>query len=311
MNQENQKPKGKLDAAISEWLDGLSCMDSSKNTYIRVLRSWNKWLMNNKHYNAMGATRFDVHEFRDSLIKTKEPHTVCHYLSVLRMFYRFLSINYGKTDIMSGIRGVKRQKYGHKQTLSDERLIKLFGSIDRTTEIGCRDYLVLMLMVRAGLRRMEISLLDAGDMVMMEGTASLRLQRKGHITKDSMIPIADDVRDAILDYEKWRKPKKGEPLILTNYNRNAPGRIGPEGISEIAKRRMTKAGIIGDGLSAHSLRHTFGCMLVDAGTPMDEVQALMGHSSIDATMIYVRMAADRKLFRNNPANRFRLPVKPM
>lgn len=296
--------RGKLDRVVDEWLDGLTCLDGSKGTYIRVLRSWNRWLIVNKHYNAMGATRVDCVAYRSWLINSKRsPHTICSYLSILRMFYKFLYLRGDKADITSGIRGVKRQRYYNKRPLTDAQVSILLGSIDLSTAIGRRDRLILALMVRAGLRSCEVSRLDVGDLTTIAGTASLKLQRKGHTAKDLTIPIADDVMCAIDDYLSTRKALHSEPMIISyGPHGREPRRIHPNDIERIVTGRMADCGITGDGISSHSLRHTFGCMLVDAGVPMDQVQMLMGHNSIDATMVYVKMAADRKLYVTNPAN---------
>lgn len=303
--------KGKLDRLVEDWLGSMTCLDASKGTYVRVLKSWNRWMILNKHYNAMGATRNDVNDYRSWMISSgKSSHTICNYLCILRMFYRYLYQRGEKPDIISGIRGVKRQKYFNKRPLTNTQVEDLFGCIDVSTEIGMRDRLILMLMVGAGLRCCEVARLDSDDIITISGTASLRLQRKGHLSKDLYIPISDAVRDALSDYLALRHPAKGEPMIIT-YNRRLRDkkRIRVADVEMVAAQRMAAAGIRGDGLSAHSLRHTFGCMLVDEGTPMNEVQMLMGHNSIDATMIYVKMAAERELYAKNPANRIKIPRK--
>ena len=236
-----ERKRGKLDRMADEWLSGLTCSEASKATYLRTLRVWNNWLLINKHNNALGATRADVLDFRSFLISSKKsPHTVCSYLSIVRMFHKFLYLRGDKLNIASDIRGVKRQKYYNKRPLTDDQVVSMLGCIDVSTAIGRRDYMILMLMVRAGLH---------GDIV----------------------------------------------------------RMSVQDIERIAAKRMKAAGVTGEGISAHSLRHTFGCQLVSAGVPINQVQSLMGHNSIDATMIYVKMAADRKLFADNPANCVKLP----
>lgn len=305
---------GKLDRLVSEWLSGLTCLDASKTTYIRVIRSWNSWLMLNKHYNAMGATRGDALEFRQDLVSGgKSPHTVCMYMSVLRMFHKFLYLHGDRPNITDGLRGIKRNKYFNKKPLSDSQVADLFGSLDISTEIGKRDRLILTLMVMAGLRCCEVSRINIGDYNMSRTGQVLRLQRKGHTSKDTEIPVNDEVRDAMSDYLAVRHGGKSSPLFIS-YNRTErknrnERRLTPFVVEDIARRRMKAAGIYGQGYSAHSLRHTFGCMLVDKGVPMNQIQALMGHNSIDATMIYVKTAADRELFSRNPANLLKIPRK--
>lgn len=308
-----QEGIGKLDRIVSQWMSDMDCMDQSKAVYYRTLLVWNRWMITERHYNVMGATRSDIEAYRDWLIRSgKSPHTICNYLAVVRMFCRYLHRTGAKSeDISSGIRGVKRRKFFNKRPLTDDQVVDLFGCLDLSTKAGIRDRLILSLMVRAGLRCCEVSRIDVGDFITVSGTPALRLQRKGHITKDMTIPVADDVMDALHDYLPVRQPRAGEPL-LTSYHRRLHGsvyRINADTVKNIVMRRLRRAGISGDGISAHSLRHTFGCMMVSAGVPLDQVQVLMGHNSIDSTAIYVKMAADRELFANNPANRVKIGRK--
>ena len=303
---------GKLDQLVKEWLSGLTCLDASKDTYIRVLRSWNRWLIRNKHYNAMGATRTDALDYRQYLTSEgKSPHTVCMYMSVLRMFHKYLYIRGDRPNITDGLLGVKRNKFFNKKPLTHSQVADLFGSMDLSTDVGKRDRLILTLMVMAGLRCCEVSRIDIGDYSESGTGPVLRLQRKGHTSKDTEIPVNDEVRAAMADYMTVRHGSKSSPLFISynaveRKNRNER-RLTQFVVEDIARRRMKAAGIYGKGISAHSLRHTFGCMLVDEGVPMSQIQALMGHNSSDATMIYVKTAADRQLFTDNPANRLKIP----
>lgn len=256
----------------------------------------------------MGATRSDVLEFRKWLEDSKRsPYTICCYISILRMFYRYLYIDGPKCNIMDGIRGVKRQKFNNKRPLMNDQVKTLLGSIDVSTGIGSRDMLILVLMIFAGLRSCEVARLDVQDFTATSNGATLKLQRKGHTTKDRIIPVADNVRDAIRDYLSTRKASGDEPMIISHNRRcREPKRMSPTDIEHIVTGRMKEAGVNGDRISPHSLRHTFGCMLIEADVPIDQVQTLMGHNSIDATTIYVHMAAERKLFSDNPANKIKI-----
>lgn len=312
MNLEQKTSR--LDRLRNDWLASLTCLDASKSTYRSVIKSWNRWLLLNKHYNAMGATRFDANDYRQYLISDgKSAHTICTYMSVLRMFYKYLYLHGVGPNIADGLRGVKRNRYYNKKPLSDSQVANLFGSLDVATDIGKRDRLILTLMVMAGLRCCEISRLDVGDYHESGTGPVLRLQRKGHTAKDTEIPVNDEVKEAMSEYMTVRRGSKASPLLVS-YNRievknRNERRLSPVVVEDIARRRMKAAGVYGRGLTAHSLRHTFGCMLVDKGVPMNQIQTLMGHNSSDATMIYVKVAADRELFAHNPANLLKIPRK--
>lgn len=294
-----------LDDALNKWLGQMSCSANSRETYSRAFISFNKWLHRNKHYSAMGATVEDLRQYREYLIETKSPYTVCSYIVTLRLFYRFLVENGIKTDNPARyLKGVKRNRYYNKLPLSDSQAKKLLCSVDTSTEKGKRDRLLLLLMLHAGLRCCEVAKMKVEDITEVQGVQSIRIQRKGHSTKDETIPIKKDIVAALDDYanarSRWWNPN--DPVIISyQKKRGREGQLSAHAIERIVTRLLRKAGFEDDRITPHSLRHTFACMLVEKGVEIRKIQRLMGHVSSQITEIYTKMQDERKIFEDNPA----------
>ena len=296
-----------LDDYANRWLSQMNCSDNSRATYRRALLSFNRWMLINKHYNAMGATADDLNDYRKYLLKEKSPYTICGYIVVIRMFYRFLYESGVKEyNPAAYLKGVRRNRYYNKLPLSDEQSRALLDSVDTNTEKGKRDRVILLLMLHAGLRCCEVARMEVGDIIEVSGTPSVKIQRKGHTAKDEIIPLRRDIVAALDDYAAARRWKPNEPVIISYQTKHRDRNQRPEpltahAIERITARLLTAAGIKDDKITAHSLRHTFACMLVEKGVEMHKIQRLMGHISSQITAIYTKMQDERAIFKDNPA----------
>ena len=296
-----------LDDYIHRWLNQMNCSDSSRATYCRALGAFNRWMHINKRYNAMGATVDDLNDYRKYLLKEKSPYTTCSYIVAIRMFYRFLyESGIKEKNPAARLKGVKRNRYYNKLPLSDEQSRALLESVDTTTEKGKRDRVILLLMLHAGLRCCEVARMEAGDIIEVGGTRSVKLQRKGHTAKDEIIPLRRDIVAALEDYAAARKWKPNEPVIISyqskGRDRNQPPKpLTAHAVERITTKLLIAAGIKDEKITTHSLRHTFACMLVEKGVEMHKIQRLMGHISSQITAIYTKMQDERAIFKENPA----------
>lgn len=292
---------------IHLWLNQMNCSESSRATYRRAISSFNRWMYVNKNYNAMGATADDLNDYKRHLMKERSPYTVCSYVVAIRMFYRFLyEKGFKDKNPAATLKGMKRNRYYNKLPLSDEQSRALLDSIDSSTEKGKRDRVIILLMLHAGLRCCEVARMEAGDIIEVAGTRSVKLQRKGHTAKDEIIPLRRDIVAALDEYAAARQWKPNEPVIISYQSKRRDRDTTPEPLTAHAVERITAkllaaAGIEGDRITPHSLRHTFACMLVEKGVEMHKIQRLMGHVSSQITAIYTKMQDERTIFKENPA----------
>lgn len=300
---------GPLTSLLEEWLSSEPRCEGTKNVYRCIIRIYNDYIVRNTHaQNALGATKQDVVEFKRRLDSMHlSDNTVSSYITVVRMFHRYACAS-GRmsSDITLGIKCKSPIKTHRKKPLTDLQARTLMQSIDRSTKRGRRDRLILLLMMHAGLRCVEVSRLDLGDITQDDGSYRLRLQRKGHRSKDVTIKLRKDLGEELIDF--CFRPMRGDyeptaPMFysLSMRNRKDYVRLSPHEIGGVVKTRLLAAGVVGTRIGPHSLRHTFGCNLVRKGVPLEEIQLLMGHSSAATTMIYVTDAKEQKIDENNPS----------
>lgn len=167
------------------------------------------------------------------------------------------------------------------KALTPEALAAVLNSCDRQTSAGRRDYAVLALGARLGLRAGEIAGLDLGDIDWTVG--ELRVRGKGrHV---DVLPLPTDVGDALADYVvNGRRLERGAVFRRIG----APhGRLHPATLSGIVYRACDRAGVARVG--THRLRHTAATLMLRAGGSLSEIAQVLRHQSPNTTAIYAKV----------------------
>ncbi len=157
--------------------------------------------------------------------------------------------------------------------------------LDAVEHAPSRDRAVIVILLNSGLRVFELSALKWPDVILQDRKGKLRI-RRGKGGKPREIPVNADCRAALMALG-WEKNRATDHYVVVGERL---GQLGPRGIQGIAERYGKAAGI--EGFSAHKLRHTFAHDLLEAGTPLERVAAILGHSSLDTTRLYVEPSED-------------------
>lgn len=217
--------------------------------------------------------------------KKFKPGTANKFLITIKMFFKWLAEKDAYKDITKKIKLFPDEKFYKKDPLSLEQAKNLLGVVNRNTLMGKRNYAIISLMLSCGLRRIEVSRANIGDIKKSPtGENLLFLQGKGCLEKNNFVKLPLHVFEAIKEYLEARGNKSPEePLFNTLCNR----RLQPDTISKIVKGYLAKIGIKNNSkITTHSLRHTTAVLnLLDNGT-LEETQQLLRHKNISATMIY-------------------------
>jgi integrase/recombinase XerD len=167
------------------------------------------------------------------------------------------------------------------KALTSEALAAMLSGCDRDTAAGRRDYAVLVLGARLGLRAGEISGLDLEDIGWMVG--ELRVRGKGR--RVDVLPVPADVGDALADYVRYgRRLERGALFRRIG----APhGRLHPSTVTGIVYRACDRAGIARAG--THRLRHTAATLMLRGGGSLPEIAQVLRHQSPNTTAIYAKV----------------------
>lgn len=275
---------------IDVWTAYLTELDSSEKTrasYERALRVFSSWL-EAQGLEPFQATRETIISYRDSLKDNHRAATVNAYLTAVRSFYTWTETRRIYPNVAQGIKGERMNSRSPKEALTKEQAERLLQAPEEAQDVArARDYAIINLMTRRGLRTCEVARADVGDIRQVNGKAVLYVQGKGFSSKGDFVVLGEECLEPINAYLMARgKVEDSEPLFTAVGNRNGGGRMSTRSISRIAKQSMSAAGINSPRLTAHSLRHTAVTFALLGGATPQEVQAMARHADISTTMIY-------------------------
>ena len=287
---------------VEEWILSLDCLPSTREDYSRKIQLWFQWLSRQK-IDTRSPSKGDVLRYKAFLQQQmKSAYTYYSYMTVVRLFYRYCHEQGYYDDIGKGIRMALHQRTHCKHPLTIHQAQRLLISIKPTTIVGKRDLLMVSMMLMLGLRSCEIHRINIGDVGLVDNTPVLRVQRKGHLDKGAVLALPAKIVELYEDYISERDFQEDDPLFLNHCRGQKPTRLRTQTISHIIKARLRSIGIDDPRITAHSLRHTCGSLLVDQGVEVEMIKELLGHTTTSTTRIYVDMALKRKLLEDNPSD---------
>ncbi len=177
------------------------------------------------------------------------------------------------------------------KALSYESILELIGNVGRDANpMALRDAALIELMYGTGSRITEVLDLKVGDLDISDDALMVRLTGKGN--KQRVVPVGSYARVSVDTYVARLRPtllkaKRSDFLFLNSRGSRLSRQSAWKIISEAAERLKI------EGVSPHSLRHSFATHLLDGGADIRVVQELLGHSSVTTTQIYSLVTIDR------------------
>ena len=292
-----------LTEIVDEWITLLDALPATKADHRRKIGLWLRWL-SSQGVDPRTPSRADILRYKQELQKQgKSIFTVNGYVTVIKVFYKHCATMRYYDDIASGIKTSFRAKEHYKHPLTRQQCSDLLASIERDNIVGARDYLMIQLMLTNGLRTCEVARIDIKDFDTLDGKNVLHIQRKGRIDKHDVVAVPDEVMDSLEDYMSLRTDDFGmdSPLFINLMKGREHSRILKATISGIVKQRLRAIGIDDPKITAHSLRHTCGSLMVEEGMPIETIQDMLGHNDPSTTQIYIDMARQKRLLEHSPS----------
>lgn len=207
----------------------------------------------------------------------------------LRSFCHFLFLR-GETprDQYESVPSVRKWRQSSvPRFLTDEQEEALIASADRSTPCGRRDYAILLLLARLGLRAGEIVALELGDIRWRSG--ELVIHGKGQMVEH--VPLLSDVGEAISNYLRKDRGLSASRRVFLRMWAPRVGLAGPAAIGHIVRLAFTRAGFRPACRgAAHMFRHGLATTMVRHGASMAEIAEVLRHRSQDSTAIYAKVA---------------------
>jgi len=220
--------------------------------------------------DAGDITRFVTRQCRSLSVRSAE-----RLVNGLRVFLRFaLAEGLITGPLASAVPSVARWSgAGLPRGRARGQGAALLGSCDRHQAIGKRDYAILVLGARLGLRAAEIAALRLDDIDWRAGEIVVR----GKGRTEERLPLPSDVGEAIAGYLRDGRPRRPEREVFLRASAPLRG-LAPEGVSEVVRAASERAGL--GSFGAHRLRHTAGTEMRRAGASLPEVAQVLGHRTV-------------------------------
>ncbi|MEO6891216.1 MAG: tyrosine-type recombinase/integrase [Ktedonobacteraceae bacterium] len=259
---------------------------SSQRIYASDARAFASWLTTHQ----FPLDRSAIILYRSHLIESYRPTTARRMWSVAcRILREQVKIGQLESDPSEDVRGIQAQGNASKHiALTKEQARGLLDTIDISSKKGLRDYALLLLLLKTGLRRAECVALDIGDMREEQGHHTLLLREtKG--SKLDTVKLSVDVWRAIQDYlasVSLSSADRDMPLFLAfrRGDRPQPRRMQANDVYRLVVACAKTAGIA--DLSPHGLRATFITIALDEGSALHKVQYAARHSDARMTEHY-------------------------
>ncbi|WP_163271170.1 tyrosine-type recombinase/integrase [Chelativorans alearense] len=236
---------------------------------------------------------------RQDVIKYVERHrhdrsvgTTQGIFTRLRSFLRYLfAEGLLDEDLSSCIPAISgRRRATLPKFLTPAQLQSVLDACDRTTSAGRRDYAILLLLARLGLRAHEVSKLLLDDIDWDSGVIAIT----GKAGTQSVLPLPCDVRAAITDYLVNDRPSSASRQVFLRLETPKVGFPTATGIISVATRALKRAGITGvANVRSHVFRHTLATDMVRSGATLNWIGQILRHLSHDTTRIYAKVDLPR------------------
>lgn len=214
--------------------------------------------------------------------------TTQNFMAGLKAFLRFCFVEglvaLDLSEAALAITGRRRSSLPRGIGAGDAKA--LLAGCDRRSALGRRDYALLVVLLRLGLRRSEVAGLRLDDIDWRAGEVVVR----GKGARDDRLPLPADVGEAIAAYLRRGRPQ-GERREVFLRARAPYGPIASGTVASTVRRACRRAGIAEFG--SHRLRHTVACEMVAAGVPLTQIAQVLRHHSLQTTAVYARVDLDR------------------
>jgi site-specific recombinase XerD len=272
------------------------------------------YLQHDRALSPLSATRhwfvlrrFLVECFGDGPIALRnlQPDDVTRYLlrhvpgqsrgstqvSTLRSFLRFLwQAGDIDRDLAAAIPPIRRWRLGEvPKYLQAAEVAHLLASVDRTSVSGRRNYAILLLLARLGLRAGEVVRLELQDLDWRAGELTVRGKGSVH----ARLPLPRDVGAALATYLRTDRPPCATRRVFVCLKAPHRGLGHPATVSTLVHCALNRAGLTPPTTGAHLLRHSLATDLLRHGTSLGDIGEVLRHRRLQTTEIYAKVDVDR------------------
>jgi site-specific recombinase XerD len=169
--------------------------------------------------------------------------------------------------------------------IEPDQVRRLLNQIDRSTAVGKRDYAILLLLARLGLRAGEVAFLELEDIDWKNGSLSVH----GKSGRRTQLPLPKDVGEAIVAYLRHGRPRSTSRRVFLRARAPIRGFLTQCAVGSIVRHAILRAGIEAPTTGAHQFRHGLATQMLRQGASLAQIGELLGHKSPETTKIYTKV----------------------
>jgi site-specific recombinase XerD len=260
---------------------------ATPHNYLPVIDQFLSERFPRKVLNLSAIRAVDVTDFVRHHAHQLSPGRAALMVTALRSFFRYL-LHRGDvaTDLAACVPTVPKWKFAVlPKFLSADSVQRVLDGCDRQTSIGRRNYAILLLLARLGLRAGEVVGLNLEDIDWKEGLIAIR----GKGGKSVLMPLPVDVGEAIATYLRRDRARCSVRRVFIRHRAPLIGFQNSLAICSLVMRALKEAGVESAHTGAHVFRHSLATNLLREGCSLDEIGELLRHRSPDTTAIYAKV----------------------
>lgn len=171
------------------------------------------------------------------------------------------------------------------RALPPDQVRRALSSCDRQTVVGRRDYAILLLLARLGLRAAEVATLTLEDLDWQAGVITV----SGKMGRPSQLPLPKDVGEAIAAYLQYGRPQAASRRVFLRGRAPVAGFKSQHAVGAVVKQALARAASNSPRKGAHQFRHGLACQMLRQGASLAEIGELLRHRSPQTTAIYAKV----------------------
>jgi len=229
----------------------------------------------------------DISAFVVTWTRTRPPGRAKMLVTSLRAFLRFLlQQEEVDLDLSAAVPSVASWRLaGIPKYLQPQEVERLLASCDRQTAAGRRDYAILVLLARLGVRAREVACLEIDDIDWRAGEVVVR----GKGAREDRLPLAPEVGEALADYLRYGRPTCATRRVFLRARAPIGAIADRRTIGTVVAAAMGRAGLNPPAKGSHILRHSLATRMLGGGASLAEIALVLRHRSPQSTELYAKV----------------------
>jgi integrase/recombinase XerD len=257
------------------------------SNYLPIAREFLRHFYGGGEVRLSGLRAADVVRFIRIRARRLRPKRAKMMTTALRSFLQFTRYRgLISLDLQASIPTVANWSMASiPKTISSAQVEQLLATCDRRTAKGCRDYAILLLLARLGLRGGEVADLALADLDWEAGELCIRSAGQ----RSDRLPMPQEVGAAIVDYLRWARPTCASRQVFLRVRAPRRRLVGPCAIGDVVRTALQRAGLEPPLKGSHLLRHSLATQMLNRGASLAEIGELLRHRHPQTTTIYAKV----------------------